>query len=590
MDDINPGFMPRTLKPLPLVSNSPSKGAKLKGKMRQSLPTPSKPTGGIFNFFGPNPIIPPRAKPNPNPPVAAKHSHGKASGKRTLAEVMDQDLERKKKHRTSPPAVNSTQSRFFHTNAGAKASSVQRRHSDGVIGVAGPSRLYSLSADKENVHNMVGDTDEEMAETSEPELDGSDLSLRAQFGNDPDRGKELNEDDFPDAVQQDDGYISPSPSYSKDVQDLSSPPGYCSRRTDQEMQPTGMIPSDNELDDDSFGADAISSPISMKIALGRQYSYQTYQTPSSWTGVQNGRDGDNGKVLVQATPTPTKKSGLYPNIDEVPSPTLYRGPDLRTFLGDDGATELEDVDLGQLSKGRSGTTSGLTSPPSPSPETPDSLEYIRQQFVMKTGVGVDDFDFEIDDEETRQAQQISENVKAVMDGWRQKFAWQPAPKTVSNKEPCPPQQLQKTTTPSHHGLISPKKTKIFTPGARPTQSSNLKRSNAMPNITPAGRQWKVTPYIPPKSAPSKLPNTSGTGLDVKSLSRRSLFRDTTTVVTSTATGTTTSVHAQRSRQLIDLTLDDDIDDIVPTSRRPNSARVSVQHGQASASMRLAQFR
>jgi len=47
MEDINPGFVPRVLKPLPLVVNTPSQLGKNKGKKRESLPT-----GGILSFFG----------------------------------------------------------------------------------------------------------------------------------------------------------------------------------------------------------------------------------------------------------------------------------------------------------------------------------------------------------------------------------------------------------------------------------------------------------------------------------------------------------------------------------------------------------
>ena len=47
MNDINPDFAPRILKPLPLVANSASQSAKNKGKGRESLPT-----GGILSFFG----------------------------------------------------------------------------------------------------------------------------------------------------------------------------------------------------------------------------------------------------------------------------------------------------------------------------------------------------------------------------------------------------------------------------------------------------------------------------------------------------------------------------------------------------------
>ena len=112
MADINSGFVPRALKQLGKVSNSPNKLSKAKGKMRE----PHK-SGGILNFFGlyqlvfstalfsflalgvlgPNPVIPPRQKQN-SPPVVVKPYGlaGKSSGKRTLAEAMDYDMERKK--------------------------------------------------------------------------------------------------------------------------------------------------------------------------------------------------------------------------------------------------------------------------------------------------------------------------------------------------------------------------------------------------------------------------------------------------------------------------------------------------------------
>jgi exonuclease-1 len=47
MDDINPGFVPRVLKPRPLAANSASQSARKKGKGRAS-----PVSGGILNFFG----------------------------------------------------------------------------------------------------------------------------------------------------------------------------------------------------------------------------------------------------------------------------------------------------------------------------------------------------------------------------------------------------------------------------------------------------------------------------------------------------------------------------------------------------------
>lgn len=49
MDDINPGFVPRVLKPLLHVTNSANQSEKHKdkGQGRESLPS-----GGILSFFG----------------------------------------------------------------------------------------------------------------------------------------------------------------------------------------------------------------------------------------------------------------------------------------------------------------------------------------------------------------------------------------------------------------------------------------------------------------------------------------------------------------------------------------------------------
>jgi hypothetical protein len=84
---------------------------------------------------------------------------------------MDCDMERKKSRKSSSP-TRLTQSKFF-ANADAKSGSLQRRHSD-ILPIAGPSRLQNQ--DKEN--RFMVDDDEE-AETSEPDLDGSELSLKA---------------------------------------------------------------------------------------------------------------------------------------------------------------------------------------------------------------------------------------------------------------------------------------------------------------------------------------------------------------------------------------------------------------------------
>ena len=60
----------------------------------------------------------------------------------------------------------------FHTLSKSKTCGVQWRHSGGVV-AAGSSKLQ----DKENVYIIVDDHDDEAAETSEPDIDDSNLSL-----------------------------------------------------------------------------------------------------------------------------------------------------------------------------------------------------------------------------------------------------------------------------------------------------------------------------------------------------------------------------------------------------------------------------
>ncbi|KAF9528436.1 hypothetical protein CPB83DRAFT_766809, partial [Crepidotus variabilis] len=115
MVDINPSFVPRGLKQsIPAVAVSPRKPIKAKGKVRESTVP-----GGILNFFGPNSTFMAGPKGGPTLTTSAPlkpNVAGKSSGKRTLAEVMDQDIQRRKKHRRSPSPlkqIRPKQSKFF---------------------------------------------------------------------------------------------------------------------------------------------------------------------------------------------------------------------------------------------------------------------------------------------------------------------------------------------------------------------------------------------------------------------------------------------------------------------------------------------
>jgi len=499
----------------------------------------------MVGVLGPNPVIPPRQKQNSPAVVKPLGLAGKASGKRTLAEVMEYDMERKKKTRKSSSPMRSTQSKFF-SKVDTRSGSVQRRHSD-ILPIAGPSRLQN--EDKENRHFAV---DDEEAETSEPDLDGTELSLKAQFGADVNM-EDVNADDFPDVVEQEDGYISPSPSCCKDAQDLSSPlqaghsPRPRNRDDDLEMGPTGMITTDVEDEDEaSFGAEAISSPISVRRPTNHRR--EVYQTPSRR---RNGGQELLINILVGPTPTPAKpREGIYPDLDEVPSPTLYRGPDMRHLLGDDASTEL-DVDE-RPNKSRS--ASGTASPPSPSPETPN----LGGEQAPKVIIDIDNFE-DLADEEERRVCEISTRANTVMNGWRDRWAL-PSKKAV----PTPLIVGKRKASPQRLSRGSPSKLKKpFTPGARPAHAFNLRRNET--NVTPAGRHSLGSKH--PRSAPAKF--VVGGGMKSNSPAMRNTVRPKRSfLLFETVNRTTTTTSASRERQVVDLTMADSVQSVDLVSSVP----------------------
>lgn len=202
-------------------------------------------------YRGPNATIPPRTKS----PVKPKASTGKASGKRTLAEVMEHDIANKKKRHDN--FVASSQSRFFGEPFHPKSP------------VAGPSRIPAPEVhEKENIV---------VYELSDEDLD----SMLAQGHVDSD----VIELEEPNPVEQEDGYISPSHSTgSGDADILTSPVHHRSRS--------------KEIADD-FDVDAISSPPSGSRAT------RLVTTPIA-------RRQDADIVLVQATPTPRRSSKPKP--------------------------------------------------------------------------------------------------------------------------------------------------------------------------------------------------------------------------------------------------------------------------------------
>jgi hypothetical protein len=205
---------------------------------------------------------------------------GKASGKRTLAEIMDQDLAAKKKMREqsqTPKKANVlTESRFFSGASNSKPNIQEDL-------VAGPSRTLNFVEDeKENVP-----------------MSDEDLDFATDLAEDP--------------VTQEDGYISPAPCYShQDTPDLSSPlrPGATRK---------------GEVDDglEEFGADTISSPETSKVAPHRRFRpIEKLEWPQS-------------HILVRDTPVPDQRDKEDERKD---------GPDLGDLFDDDMTSEIDCFD------------------------------------------------------------------------------------------------------------------------------------------------------------------------------------------------------------------------------------------------------
>ena len=458
-----------------------------------------------------------------------------ASGKKRLAEVMDQDIAQKKKSRKSSSPSRWNQSKFFHTLSESKTFGtfgVQRRHSDGVIAAGSSSKLE----EKENVHIVV-DEDDEGAETSEPDLDGSDLSLKAQCDQDIDM--DLQVDEFPDVVEQEDGYISPTPSCSKDLQDLSSPPRSGQTHTrkwksNQRLQvdDAAMIQSD---EDAYFGVEAVSSPVStvkqrVSPFVGRGFIQDTPTRRN--TDHNDHNDEDDGRILVHATPSPTK---IQSPADEIPSPILYYGPDLRDSLAlaTDGATDLDyessmDANRQQLRRRRSYPESryGSTAPPSPSPDTSDSpvlkpRQQIPEHNAKVAVIDVDTADYDLDEEDIEEARA---RTKMVVNGWRD--LWALASKTKKTAQRIPTEE-GKTKSISHGSMVLNQ----CTPGSGSSRIANFKRSNT--NVTPRGRHALSSASRYPRSAPSKVPISGIKRMNDKGLGKG---RKSMSFVTQTTTG------------------------------------------------------
>ncbi|KAJ3544540.1 hypothetical protein NM688_g5730 [Phlebia brevispora] len=359
MEDINPTFVPRALRPL-RMNTSAVHTPEVKGKGKGKMIAASEKSKGtsLLTFFTPKAKLEsaPRGLPQPvraqTDPRKTGTVAGRSSGKRTLAELMDEDVLAKRKKRNeedelrrSPSHTSIATSRFFRVppTTAEKVTDVSNDVSD-TESVAGPSTLALMKQGKENV----------------PCLD--------------DDCGEISEED-PDPVTQEEGYMSPSPSYSKwDSPEMSSP-----------TRPRIYGAGNSLSDDDDFDADILSSPPS---AARRPKSQGT---PSR----------SPGRILVHGTPTCPKR------IRDV-APENAPGPDLRAMFEDweEGTSDIDEG--GEDSMGSMASSSG--------PVTPVCAG-------QPAGRCVDDiFDEVTPDDEEIETQAVTARNERVANGWWEKWA------------------------------------------------------------------------------------------------------------------------------------------------------------------------
>ncbi|KAJ4490138.1 exodeoxyribonuclease 1 [Lentinula aciculospora] len=371
MVDINPGFRPpsRVLRDLD-NGYSLSAGGAPKGKGKESKPR----TGGILSFFGPNPAIPQRVK---SPQLKLTMTVGKASGKRTLAEVMDQDVAAKKrKLPSSAPTSPVKSSKFFATSVGSGI----KKASLGAAMESRASRSYSR-AEKENV----------ASEEIEPAYDGDSLIAQGHVDSDIEEDLQVEAE----CVEQEDGYISPTPSISRDEDNFSSPIKACQNRP----------PADYDSSD--FGVDPVSSPPAVNSRVPFQRPQRLPHSPSV-------RHNSLVKVLV-----PTSSDSIPRKLLVTKSALV----DLKDCFGHESSSEIDC----SCSDEDSGT------PPNPSPLTPDEFVHHAQNRADLSYIDQSE-ELQQDDPEEKELKDNISRTQIVAAGWRNRWAHDLSPAFLKRRE------------------------------------------------------------------------------------------------------------------------------------------------------------
>lgn len=281
---------------------------------------------------------------------------GRASGKRTLADVMDKDSATKRARRDER-AITIKESRFFAEPAALRMRpSKLQEHL--MTPAAHPSKV---TAEKENIGSLPIQGAEEKEENEEVEYQEADL------------------------VPQEDGYASLSPTTSLyDAQDLSSP-----ARPSRKRQWSDTIDSA-----DDFGVEAISSPPMTKRPLRL-------------------RPPPLGISMTNVAPL------FVPKLEQMASQEGFVGPDLRDVFLDEPTSDINGFEEDEMavqddSRETEDEIPGTTTP-SPEPLTSDGNDEAMIG-PMTDPEGEDDLDFGIE-ESAPMAKQIARNTEAIANGW-----------------------------------------------------------------------------------------------------------------------------------------------------------------------------
>ncbi|KAG9309952.1 hypothetical protein JVU11DRAFT_9984 [Chiua virens] len=212
--DINPSFVPRVSKSLPLHFNRINHPSTDKGKGKTKT---EQGTVGLLHFFSPKGLSRSNSAPT--------RKSGRNSGKRTLCGVLDNDL-------------------------ASKRIKTECNDSD-----VGRGSLQNVPCAVKQDHAAFP-TPDELPEASSifSQHHRDDLKSHGKENIDPGDHFEDDLDEPPDPTPQEDGYMSPSPPHLRlATPDLSSPIGHSLKVTPRRHGST-----------DDFGADIISSPLAIK--------------------------------------------------------------------------------------------------------------------------------------------------------------------------------------------------------------------------------------------------------------------------------------------------------------------------------------